>query len=1033
MTLGIITPIVLPAPAFTGSGIVLTGIPTDEAFGSLTVGYDQTVTFAGIATTETLGVIEFPNPGLGNLRYWVDGLPQPALDGSGNIKFWADGLPYKNLDTTVAVLSIIVTGIPTDETFGSLVVTHVQAVFFTGIPTGETMGALSVSYPQSVTFTGIATAEAFGNFHISNGAPQTVTFAGIATTETFGNPFVAHVPIHAVVRVAQFFSDVSGNIISHLYLGTDGVDFQEELEWNTGIPQGYETPRDGSLLKYGDYWYIVYTGNPSATPIYRSAGPYDPWVLYANIDWTAISGVQATWAPEFFVDDDGSVHVVVALDTGPIPYGMNHRIYEVHNVNPGDLSSWSTPQLLTSNGPSTSFNQLSVCIDPCLRKYNGVYYCYFTNNNGAIFYVTSTSLLGPYDNAVYVSGNYFGSEPYSEAPCVLYEGGTTWKLYFDRTFYGDALDPGQTRVETSTDNLVTWSGGASATYLTVNGVTPPTLKHGTVIIVPYVIFGNQESIASEAAMGSAGRISSNIFTFGKYTPSARLGFALGGAARLGLDVPLPASSFNIDESSMLGFMALGVTRLGYSDIFAVDGTYTLGNLNPSARLGRMELGSVRLSYIFVAVGPQSAIFTGIPTEEAFGTLSITQFANIQPAGIATTEAMGALSPMYNQFVTFTGVATGEAFGNLMVGKVKYDSLNVSATSAATFAPTKNALEAGYAIWIDAFETGQESPMPTGSFTVGSQVGNSDGGFLGYMECKKGLEILRDPGSKPRPLFAWDSVPQNLAEFSISSRSSLNTTISDTLSFTASGKTGVGTSSSVGQLIQKFGILSSSLAARATQVAVETLGSENPSARASQIAVEVLSVKASKARATQIAVETLKLANYVALQQDAVEALGTGINTGVVQQVAIEVLANSRAAMVVSQVAGEFLAGGDVAKARATQIAVEAIRQRTEPSLARDRIQQSAIEMASSGNPYALVSAMAFEAAHNGTPNALVSVLAAEAVHSGIPKVLINVVAPEAIHDAIPTALVKQVAIEVITHAGFDGTVGSMLNNPRFGA
>ena len=417
------------------------------------------------------------------------------------------------------------------------------------------------------------------------------------------------------------------------------------------------------------------------------------------------------------------------------------------------------------------------------------------------------------------------------------------------------------------------------------------------------------------------------------------------------------------------------------------------------------------------------------------------------AGGTTVQIRGS-SVSYNRFSaagqTSVAIHTGESqhgsiamagTSGLRLGYLKWHAVNYNGTTVIRFTPLLITPEAGYFYWVARKDghVNADTTIATG-FTASGKKGrweNTNGGFLNK---KIGLGLPSGPPiSKPE---GWHrSIYQDWEEFLFVKTATLTTEISNALTFSVSSKTGRGHSSQFGRFTQKNVTDKEIQALLFSQVAVETLGANNPKVRSSQMAVETLGGNTAHLRTTQVAVETLKLANLASVKQIATEALGKGASCPAdVKQVAIEVLATSHAAMVVSQITRETMFGEGsefIGKVRDSQVAVEALRLRTEPSLAKDRVKQVSVEMLSSGLPYVLLQDVGVEAMYNGSPHALVQDIGVEAVYNGMPHALVQDVATEAVHDANPDARIHQIAIELLVKARQDPTVASLISNPRY--
>lgn len=88
-----------------------------------------------------------------------------------------------------AEVTIIPTGIPSAEAFGTPSFASTQSVFVSGISSAEAFGTPALSYRQIVGPTGIASLEAFGGSSVTPGATQLLP-QGIPSAQAFGTPTV---------------------------------------------------------------------------------------------------------------------------------------------------------------------------------------------------------------------------------------------------------------------------------------------------------------------------------------------------------------------------------------------------------------------------------------------------------------------------------------------------------------------------------------------------------------------------------------------------------------------------------------------------------------------------------------------------------------------------------------------------------------------------------------------------------------------------------------------------------------------------
>lgn len=225
--------------------------------------------------------------------------------------------------------------------------------------------------------------------------------------------------------------------------------------------------RDPSIIQdsTGKFWMVYTTGLTGTAFAVASSSDLLNWTLVANVDASSLSPYN-TWAPEWFVDDDGSVHVFFAASTVGVNSGF--QIYEVHPTNAA-RTSWSAPVLVTG----TQLSPIDT-IDPFVVKKNGTYYLWYKRYSGtpAIEYATSSSLLSGYDTGQ--TGDWAGwGDAYAEGPALIQMDSSTWRIYFD---HSNVADSPNMRYSESTDDWATWSAP-------VDIEDPIRLKHGTPLVV----------------------------------------------------------------------------------------------------------------------------------------------------------------------------------------------------------------------------------------------------------------------------------------------------------------------------------------------------------------------------------------------------------------------------------------------------------------------------------------------------------------------------------------------------------------------
>jgi hypothetical protein len=235
--------------------------------------------------------------------------------------------------------------------------------------------------------------------------------------------------------------------------------------------------RDPSLIRLQDAWYVCHTagsklGNVPYFSILRSVDLVN-WVKVTDVSTASVPNTNYTWAPEWFRDDDGSVHIIVGMSAWP---SREFVMYEMHPTN-AELTQWSAPEPLTG----TAFPSFTHQPDPTLPQYVGAYdghiikrgdeyhITYFDVATSSILAAKALSLLGPY--SIYKSGNWQGIGTYKEGGTMIPLGGANWRYY-----YADVYTSTMYSIESQND-WATWSAPA---LLDSDFV----FNHGTVVFNP---------------------------------------------------------------------------------------------------------------------------------------------------------------------------------------------------------------------------------------------------------------------------------------------------------------------------------------------------------------------------------------------------------------------------------------------------------------------------------------------------------------------------------------------------------------------
>ncbi|MFH8798575.1 glycoside hydrolase family 43 protein [Streptomyces sp. NPDC017936] len=239
--------------------------------------------------------------------------------------------------------------------------------------------------------------------------------------------------------IVPFLDSDDGTV--NVYQSDDATDFRL-LRSSAYTPPGNRI-RDASILKHtdGSYYltYTTHTWQDVSTTIgfARSTDRVNWTFLYDHP--VPVAGLSRAWAPEWFVDGDGSVNVIVSCSTTD-----DEWIFTPYLLKAADsaLTSWSSPVALAGIGKNH--------IDTFLVRIGSTYHAFTKNETTKyIEYATASRLTGPY--TVSRTGNWAGWGSYREGPALVQLDNGAWRIFFDG--YGD----GTYYYSDSHDTFATWS------------------------------------------------------------------------------------------------------------------------------------------------------------------------------------------------------------------------------------------------------------------------------------------------------------------------------------------------------------------------------------------------------------------------------------------------------------------------------------------------------------------------------------------------------------------------------------------------
>jgi hypothetical protein len=252
---------------------------------------------------------------------------------------------------------------------------------------------------------------------------------------------------------ATFDGDAAAEQKLWIYTSTDALNWT--LYSNTGFAGPTGALRDPSIIKHTDgKYYIAYTaGHWSVNTTYfnvASSTNLVNWTHVASVN-AGISGVNRTWAPEFFIDN-GVVKVIANIGVPNQPF----RSY-IYTATNAALASWSGP--VNSGLPQD-------IIDTFVVKSGSTYHAYTqsTISQGTRHH-TASSLTGPWTTLSNTPFSSWGTN--NEGPALFLMDNGTWRIVVDKYTSNGIY------TATSSD-LTNWTSLTSISSLS-------SKRHGTVV------------------------------------------------------------------------------------------------------------------------------------------------------------------------------------------------------------------------------------------------------------------------------------------------------------------------------------------------------------------------------------------------------------------------------------------------------------------------------------------------------------------------------------------------------------------------
>jgi hypothetical protein len=221
-----------------------------------------------------------------------------------------------------------------------------------------------------------------------------------------------------------------------MYLSQDGI------TWGQigGEPLITETVLDGArdprILERNHKFYIAFTTcgfNNGTSFTIRETNDLMSTTLTAVVDFAAFDPtVIRVWSPQWFVDTDGSVNIVISLSSD----GTNFELFLI-TATSNDLTTWSVPVPITGTLPANM-------IDGRIEKRGSTYYLWYKEETtDFIEYASSNSISSGY--TVVESGDWAGWGQFNEGISLVKIAEDSWRIWFDsyltnEIFYSDSFD-----------------------------------------------------------------------------------------------------------------------------------------------------------------------------------------------------------------------------------------------------------------------------------------------------------------------------------------------------------------------------------------------------------------------------------------------------------------------------------------------------------------------------------------------------------------------------------------------------------------
>lgn len=524
----------------------------------------------------------------------------------------------------------------------------------TGLVIDDLSGKVSPFLTLTIVPNGVETINGGANIQLAQGNARAILYTdGVNKWTAVQDSQYPNVSSQLIW--AHFVRNPSFVDLLNLYISTsvDGITW---TTINNGSPvwtpdaTDVQGMRDPSIALINGVYYCVFTRNAgtsaSSFGLLRSTDLIH-WTNMGPVSPTGIGALTFLYAPEFFVDTDGSIHVIFAGSTTNNTTGFSIYRITASNVN---LSAWGAASAMTGITTGVGY------IDPCVFKNAAGTYYVFVDKNSAGYDIWSSSSIGSgYTQLTsYLTPGQF--LPVEGATLLPLPNGAV-RLYCctgNSYVYNESFD----------GTLLKWTNALAGSNYGYPLNLDSFYQHGSIIRVPLIGLPNPTAVAPQTLAGiSLGKIDvgntgipPNTPLCSIYEPLTVAGNVTSvlGSVACGIDANLVASIGSRNNSSMNSFQNANAS----GDI------YTLFGESWSGAIGSSNAGRAYVN-IGNPTGNQGVTF-GAFFSGGTGPFTTTITSNSGAIDFRPQSGGAVLSLIFN-FATFSVPVVPNASGSLALG------------------------------------------------------------------------------------------------------------------------------------------------------------------------------------------------------------------------------------------------------------------------------------------------------------------------------------------------------------------------------